>query len=257
MDARYRVIWAMSCVYSRGAVVNMHSHPFYHYLYVKDGDGKIIIGNTAYQLRRGCLYMMPCDTMHEISSGEGLVAYEIKFEPIGAADERLSSFLGEVDMSESGIEEALECIFREMMNAEPYYKERIGIRFSEILLLIARQREPRTAEQHIDYSERLAPILFYMQRNIREQITLKKLADVAHCERIYFLKRFKSEMGMPPMNYLRNLRINEAKKLLRYSDMNITQISSAVGFQTIHHFTAAFKRIVGLSPSEYKSKKGI
>ena len=57
------------------------------------------------------------------------------------------------------------------------------------------------------------------------------------------------------MDYLRTLRINKAKKLLVNSDMNITQISNAVGFQTIHHFTAVFKKIVGKTPTEYKAEK--
>lgn len=61
-------------------------------------------------------------------------------------------------------------------------------------------------------------------------------------------------MGITPMNYLRNIRINQAKKLLLHSDMNITQISAAVGFQTIHHFTSTFKKLVGVSPSEYKAR---
>lgn len=251
----YNVMWAMSLVYQRGAVVNMHSHPFYHYFYVKDGDGTIRIGDSLYELRRGSLYMMPLGAPHEICSGGGIVAYEIKFEATdGDSSDRVSGFFGELDLSDSGIEEAFECIFGETMNAEPYYKERIDIRFSELLLLIMRGRERTRAGHSIDYSEKYAEVLSYMQRHISEPISLRTLADVCHTERIYFLKRFKAEMGITPMNYLRNIRINQAKKLLEHSDMNITQISAAVGFQTIHHFTSTFKKLVGVSPSEYKAR---
>ena len=252
----FNVIWAMSLVYQRGAVVNLHSHPFYHYFYVKGGDGTIRIGDTVHALRQGCLYMMPRDVLHEICSGSGLLAYEIKFETLSSdSDGRVSDFFGEIDMSESGIEETFECIFGEIMNAEPYYKERIDIRFSELLLLIERGREQRKTGHSIDYSEKYAEVLFYMQNHISEPISLRTLADICHTERIYFLKRFKAEMGMTPMNYLRNIRINRAKKLLEHSDMNITQISAAVGFQTIHHFTSTFKKLVGVSPSEYKMRR--
>ena len=53
MDNAYNVIWSMSCVYQRGAVVALHSHPFYHYLYVKDGDGTMKIAEEVYPLHRG------------------------------------------------------------------------------------------------------------------------------------------------------------------------------------------------------------
>ena len=80
-------------------------------------------------------------------------------------------------------------------------------------------------------------------------------AYLAHMEKIYFLKKFKSEVGTTPVNYLRRLRINQSKKLLINSEFNITQIACTVGFQSVHHFSNVFKKLVGMSPSEYKKQK--
>ena len=64
-------------------------------------------------------------------------------------------------------------------------------------------------------------------------------------------KLFKEETGWSVMEYFYRLKIEEAKRLIREETNNFTQIADILGYSTIHYFSRQFKKIVGMSPSEY------
>lgn len=254
MNKEKELIWAMNCVYAKNSVISAHSHDFYHYFYTKNGDGKIRIGANWYDLKRGRIHLMPPSVIHEIHAGEsGLCAYEIKFR-INNDSPGLASLPSELCSDSDAVERAFEFIFNEIRGERAYKEEMLDLKLSELLLLILRSAESPKGIRGPHFSEKFGKVLFYIDQHISEDISLQLLADVAHLEKIYFLKQFKAEMNITPMAYLRNLRISEAKKLLLLSDMNVTQISSAVGFPDVHHFSSCFKKCVGVSPKEYKEK---
>lgn len=251
MKREKEILWATSCIYAKNSAVNAHSHDFYHYFYVKDGDGKIRIGERWYMLKRGNLYLMPPDVIHEIHAGErGLCAYEIKFRAEGESH-LLNSLPDEIITEDGRIERVLEFIFNESRAELGYREKMLELKLDELLIMILRAAE-NSGKNAVKFSEKFAEVLFYMEQNLSKELSLQELSEVAHLEKIYFLKQFKAEMKTTPMAYLRNMRISEAKKLLLHSDMNVTQISVAVGFPDVHHFSSCFKRIVGQSPKEYK-----
>jgi YesN/AraC family two-component response regulator len=249
-----RVIWAMSCAYPAGTTVPMHKHSFYHYFYVKSGEGNIIINGRKRELKQGFIYMMPPETDHQIYLGHNLVSYEIKFETDEEEkEEALRRLPDELDISAYKPEALFETVFSEMKSEGRYSDELVELKLSELLIFVLRSSEKEEKKPERErIPDKFAKALFYMERNLSEEISLATLAELSHTEKIYFLKSFKKEFGEPPMTYLRRMRIERAKRLLLHSDMNISQISFTVGFSTIHHFTSVFKKITGVSPSEYK-----
>ena len=67
---------------------------------------------------------------------------------------------------------------------------------------------------------------------------------------------FKQYTGTNFVNYLRNVRVGEAKKLLTETDMKVNEISKAVGYDHEKHFMKTFKNITGLTPSQYRNNFG-
>ena len=254
-----RIIWATSCIYTRNSATPPHSHGFYQFLYVKSEHGRMRIGDHFHDLTKGHIYLVPPSVLHEIRASEaGLITYEIKFELEDAQIEHALAELPEsLCLSDSEAENVFKDIFNEMRNMNIYQSEMLDVKLRELLLILLRQNEKikNPSQQRVDFSEKFSEVLFYMGRHIAEDITLEKLADIAHLEKIYFLKQFKKDMKTTPMHYLRTLRMNEAKKLLKHSDMNITQIAAAVGFPDIHHFSCTFKKQFDISPSDYKRAK--
>ncbi len=78
-------------------------------------------------------------------------------------------------------------------------------------------------------------------------------AEAVHLSRNYFLKLFKEEMGISFLDYVTNIRMEKAKKLLKESDETIYAVSLNVGYESQYHFSRKFKNLYGISPNEFRS----
>ena len=257
-EMKYTVRWVASCVYKPNMSIVPHSHDFYQYLYVKKGSGELQTDGKRLTLEIGKIYVLPPFIQHSIESfDEGMTTYELKFHANRENDTALSETTVTIDLSGTHAESVFKGMFNETANMHPMYKEMLSLKLEELHLCMTRAAElDESKKKTSSYSQTFSDVIYYMERNYASEMSLKTLADIAHMEKIYFLKKFKAEVGTTPVNYLRRLRINQSKNLLINSDFNVTQIAEAVGFQSIHHFSNVFKKLVGISPSEYKEQNG-
>jgi YesN/AraC family two-component response regulator len=86
-----------------------------------------------------------------------------------------------------------------------------------------------------------------------EDIALQDIAGVFAYSDVYFCKLFKQNFGMNFITYLNEYRMNRAKEMLADPAINIKDISSKAGYRDANYFTRVFKRMVGMTPSEYRS----
>jgi AraC-like DNA-binding protein len=84
--------------------------------------------------------------------------------------------------------------------------------------------------------------------------TVEKLARTAGMSRAVFAERFSRRVGMPPMRYLLEWRIAQAKELLRGDRPSLTEVANKVGYSSASAFSAAFLRVAGCSPAEYAKR---
>jgi AraC family transcriptional regulator len=94
----------------------------------------------------------------------------------------------------------------------------------------------------------------YMRENLDKDIGLQELADGVNLSRFYFCSAFRMATGYTPHEYLTRMRIEVARRFLTVPSMPITDIALAVGYQTPSAFAAAFRRLVGVSPREYRRR---
>ena len=83
---------------------------------------------------------------------------------------------------------------------------------------------------------------------------VEKMCDEVGVSRTQLHRKLKEMTGVPTSEFLRNIRLNEAARLIREHKINITQVSYMVGFANNSHFSTAFKKYFGMSPSEYAAK---
>lgn len=83
---------------------------------------------------------------------------------------------------------------------------------------------------------------------------VEKMCDEVGVSRTQLHRKLKEITGVPTSEFLRNIRLNEAARLIRESKINITQVSYMVGFANNSHFSTAFKKYFGMSPTEYAAK---
>ena len=103
-------------------------------------------------------------------------------------------------------------------------------------------------------SKLLIDVANYIYHHISEPIKTEDIANSLYLSRPYLSKKFKEETNENIAEYIIKEKINEAKRLLRYSNKSLTQISSYLGFSSPSHFSRVFKKYTNLIPSEYKNK---
>lgn len=94
----------------------------------------------------------------------------------------------------------------------------------------------------------------YIDRNYKKDISAKDVAGILGYSDVYFSKVFKQLFDDNFINYLTKIRIDRAKLLLKDVSFNIKEVGKSVGYADSNYFTKVFKRSVGMSSSEYRSK---
>ena len=98
-------------------------------------------------------------------------------------------------------------------------------------------------------------ILKYMEENIERQLTLKEISNYTGYSVSHLSSLFNASTGHSPMNYFNMLKIKKACELLDTTNLKITQVSSMVGIDDSLYFSRLFRKIIGISPRQYREKK--
>ena len=91
----------------------------------------------------------------------------------------------------------------------------------------------------------------YIEEHLAESISLAALAQLARLSPNYFCRAFSQSFGVPPQRYHTRQRIERAKTLLAERRRSVTEVGLAVGYSEASAFSAAFRRVTGLTPSSY------
>ncbi len=83
-------------------------------------------------------------------------------------------------------------------------------------------------------------------------LSLSQVAEMVNISESYLSRTFKTQFGITPIQFLTQVRVTNAKRYLKISDLQIKDISSRVGYANSFYFTRIFKQSVGLTPSEYR-----
>ena len=94
-----------------------------------------------------------------------------------------------------------------------------------------------------------------MHEHFGEKVTIKDMCKVLGCSKSALLTSFKSEYGTTLNSYLCQIRIDEAKRLLKTTNMTISAVAEATGFYDQSYFSKVFSAKLGMAPSEYRREK--
>ncbi|MGG3625113.1 response regulator [Bacillus gobiensis] len=96
--------------------------------------------------------------------------------------------------------------------------------------------------------------LDYIADHYKENVTLQSVADTVHVSKNYFSILFKKQTGYNFIDYLMEMRIREAKRLLIEENSRIYDVAETAGFNSVKYFNKLFKKMTGLTPLEYREK---
>lgn len=95
----------------------------------------------------------------------------------------------------------------------------------------------------------------YMEEHYREKFSLSRIADALYVNGSYLLRTFRAQTGQTMLWYHNHVRCEKASEMLANTRKTISDISEEVGFTTTSHFSHVYRRMTGISPTEYRARQ--
>ena len=152
----------------------------------------------------------------------------------------------------SGYAHIFERIIAELQLQKDFYEEASAVLFMQLLLLIGRSARESAPDRENLLSEEIHLAAIYLHEHYREAINIESYIEGKSISTSSFFRKFKQYTGMTPLQYLLEIRLSNAKKLLETTDYSINEISFLIGYENALYFSRIFHKHVGLSPKEYR-----
>lgn len=145
----------------------------------------------------------------------------------------------------------LKCIHVELLGNEVGYQASINHQIDELLIQVARKMTKQSHSPR-DFPKTFMHLEAVLRQDLSHQWTVEEMAALVGMGTTLFTEKVKSYSGFSPINYLINIRISEAIKLLKRPDITVTDIALDTGFYSSQHFSTTFKKLTGYRPSEFR-----
>jgi len=247
-------------------------HDFPELLYVEKGPHNVTVDGTLYRMEAGEIMIYAPFSKHGSNEPTDATIAIISFESDSKELEALYNRIITITAKQRGMLSSLVTsgvqIFennREVnglvgmaprAGTEAYELQKIKNQLELLLIDILHTENPGhitlTGTNHENYETEQADVLTaYLKAHLCEALTLEQIGEACTMS-VSKLKRLcNRQYGCAPIAYLISLRILEAKRMIRETSMNFTQISEALGFGSVHYFSKQFKDKTGVTPSEY------
>lgn len=250
----------------------LHFHNLMEIGICRDGYGILTLDEKNYPYEPGMISIIPRNYPHTTNSVEGTKSsWEYLFLDPGQIVRSLykedavaqknmldlvnkTAIIGRLgDYSQlNGISNE---IMDEMRTKSDFYTEVIMSLLMALIFEIARINKEENAVGHSGAASRITSIarsLTYVNEHFGEQIKVDKLADECNMSETHFRRIFGEQMNMTPVEYINMVRIQRACEYINKSEDSMNSIAFRCGFITPSTFNRNFKRLVGLTPYQWK-----
>lgn len=255
------------------------AHNFWELLYVDKGEVEITAGEDAYLLKKGDIFFHPPMEFHSLwangvsapnlivvsftSDAPAMALFEHKCLQIGDRERLLLARI--ISEAQETFPEGLSDPHQRELVRKPGARfgaeQMIKISLEELLISLVRGGEgEKRVEKRLTSSIKeksdldvVARIVAYLEEHISQNLTLDDVCRDNLIGRSYLQKIFKARQGCGVIDYFSRLKMDAAKSMIRKGTQNFTQISRNLGFTSIHYFSRRFKKIAGMTPTEYAS----
>lgn len=251
-----------------------HYHDCYELYYLYSGERYYFIQDKTYHVTGGSFVLIPPNEIHRtgnlgnfgydrmlIHFSRELLEDYLAVEPSINPYENLEEDIHLISLNpqeQNFVETLLHTM--ELEYNQNQFRETAYIKLTLLQLLLflnnCKPSEQDSALTEINNTQKtMFEILGYINNSYFEEISLETISARYYLSTYYFSRTFKEVTGFHFVDYLNNVRIKEAKKLLLNSNLSVNEIASAVGFNSNTHFGRVFRQITGCSPSAYKKKE--
>ena len=254
------------------SMASVHAHAEWELYFLLSGERRYFIRDHVMPVKAGDLILVPSGEIHKsLQSGEGpheRISVEFRREFLPACLEmngacRLEHLfegglrLCLTEQDQNRIRAELFRLLEVVREAGDGWEDAARIILSNLLLQIAQIRRQSAGPEHPALPEPAwFPVLLqHLAAHVGEPISLADAAEVVYLHPSYLSRAFRRITGMTFLDYLSNLRVREARKLLETTTMPLQRIAEACGLGDATHFGRVFRRVTGQAPGKYRKKK--
>ena len=250
-----------------------HFHSEYELIYVEQGHGQCLVGDNIIDFSDNCVILFGSSLPHCMQSSTEecprVCGVNIQFEK-NFMQYSFANYVQFVSIhklfidADRGIKYNLDNypkikdLLKKIPTLDGLDQMLTLIKLLQLLSQIPQKElvtSPNYAPVLIGYKDKkIEKVIAYLNKEYNRKICLKEIASFAAMNPSSFCRYFKKNIGKSFKEYITDMRIGYACKLLSTDKFNISQISIECGFDTITHFNRCFKRITGITPTEYKKK---
>jgi AraC-like DNA-binding protein len=258
-----------------------HHHDFVEIVFITKGKGIQVISNNDYEVSEGDIFILQgfqnhyfkdagkaemINVMFDPVKSPGLISPEIKtidgYSALFILEPRYRNrmhfknmlHLNRVDLAKS--EYILNGMLFEIARKEPGYELFLKNKLEEIIIFLSRKYSQISIPKAKSLV-RIGKAIDFIERNFHNNIYIQQLAELSFMSVRNFQRIFKEATGQSPNDFLLELRIQNASKLLTETDLAIYDISEQVGISDWFYFSKAFKKKFGVSPLKYRKQNKV
>lgn len=260
------------------------SHNFWEFICVDKGEVGVTAGDSFTILKKGDIAFHQPNEFHNVQAVSGIAPnlVVISFQCTDDAMRFFKKKILQIDETERNlladiIIEARRCFdcrlddpyLQNMPLKEPDLfgaEQMIHLLLTQFIIhLIRRYSAPLMLHKRLPRLESIKAtksrsdtevfnrIVGYLEEKLNTRVTIEQICHDNLIGRSQLQKIFKEQCNMGIIEYFSLMKINAAKELMRTNQMNFTQISEHLGYTSIHYFSRQFKKVTGMTPSEYAS----
>lgn len=222
---------------------------------IRKGSFFLTTGGAPYDVRWKAVSPEPYETMLVFIE---LPVIECALEDVFGTDAPHARLRDASAFNDEVLNSLLGLVRAELMRREasPGFVEAVG---RAIAIHLARaygvaDEEPHGSSPSLP-GHKLRQLTDWMAEHVAEEFSLERLAAQAGLSKYHFQRLFKAATGVTPSHYHIDLRMNEARRLLRETKMGVVDVALEVGYANPSHFARLFRRETGLSPSDYRRQR--
>lgn len=229
---------------------------FYELIYVDHGEMDVTVDDETYHMQKCDLMLYHPGQKHSLETTEDSscsymsIAFTMDTGIKGNLKNR-------VFHTRKDLYQTLTRFMKAIQEDTPLNMELAMLHLKEVLILLYQfdgEEKPAgqetTLQSHYD-DTMLNEILVFIHNNVYASYTVEDLCQKFSISRSSLQALFRANLGMTPKQYISELKLNEAKKLISQHEHTISQVSDLLGFTSIHYFSRRFKSYFGIAPSEY------
>ena len=240
--------------------ITPHTHDCYEIEFILEGKATHIINGYSYEISTGDIYLVSPSDFHSIHTVKGLQLINIKFTEqfvspnlLYALISHSTNLIGKFTENDFfSISAILQCLV-DQQDKMGNFQQTFSKNLCECILIHLLQsldtRHTISKSNKTIYSAAL-----FINRNFKNVISLETLALETGYSKNYFSKLFNDAFGMGINEYITQVRLSHAKKMLISTKESVTNVGYTSGFPSFTTFSREFKKKFGMTPSEYRKQ---